>query len=218
MIKAIFFDFDGVIVESVDIKTAAFGKLFEQEGKDISERVVKYHLANTGVSRFDKFRFVYKKFLKRELDDAKFRLLCNEFSRLVTEEVIKAPYVKGAPEFLKKHFTDYIFFVVSATPQKEIEEIMAKRGIGHIFKKIYGSPTEKYLAVEDALMTYEIKPEEAVYIGDALSDYKAAKDNGISFVARIKNNERLFSVIDCVKVSDLVGLKEILNDLNGMKR
>lgn len=31
MIKVVFFDFDGVIVESVDIKTKAFAKLFEKE-------------------------------------------------------------------------------------------------------------------------------------------------------------------------------------------
>ncbi len=32
MIKAIIFDFDGVIVESVDIKTKAFARLFEHGG------------------------------------------------------------------------------------------------------------------------------------------------------------------------------------------
>ena len=52
MIKIIFFDFDGVIVESVDIKTKAFAMLFEHEGRDIANRVIDYHLKNSGVSRF----------------------------------------------------------------------------------------------------------------------------------------------------------------------
>lgn len=42
------FDFDGVIVESADIKTNAFAELFEREGKDAEEKVVEYHLKNAG--------------------------------------------------------------------------------------------------------------------------------------------------------------------------
>jgi len=46
MIKAIIFDFDGVLVESVDIKTKAFAGLFEHEGDSIVRRVVAYHIKN----------------------------------------------------------------------------------------------------------------------------------------------------------------------------
>lgn len=210
MIKAIFFDFDGVIVESVDIKTRAFGKLFEREGREISSRVMEYHLANTGVSRFDKFKFIYKNFLKRELSDPVFKSLCDEFSRLVMEEVIEAPYVDGAMEFLKKYFNDYLFFIISATPQEEMEAIIAKRGIEGIFKRIYGSPLEKGAAVKNALETYCINPVEAVYVGDAMSDYRAAKDNGVHFIARINNNEGLFKETACMKINNLTVLKETI--------
>ena len=55
MIKAIIFDFDGVLVESLDIKTRAFAKLFGPEGPDMAKRVVDYHLQNGGVSRYEKF-------------------------------------------------------------------------------------------------------------------------------------------------------------------
>ena len=85
MIKVIIFDFDGVIADSVDIKTKAFGELFEEEGGDIAGRVVDYHLKNTGVSRYDKFRYIYKNMLKRELSDEKFRELCSRFEALVAE-------------------------------------------------------------------------------------------------------------------------------------
>lgn len=212
MIKSVFFDFDGVIVESIDIKTKAFGKLFEREGKDISQKVVEYHLANMGVSRFDKFKYIYKNFLKRELDKATFKSLCDGFSRLVVEEVIRAPYVRGAEEFLTKYFKKYLFFVVSATPQKEIEEIIKSRGINDFFRKVYGSPASKGEAVKDVLTNYYIKPSEAVYVGDALSDYEASRANGLKFVARIKDNEKLFEGIACEKIEDLTGLDRIIKD------
>jgi len=69
MIKAIIFDFDGVLVESVDIKTKAFAGLFEHEGDSIVRRVVAYHIKNAGVSRFEKFRHIYKEMLDRELTE-----------------------------------------------------------------------------------------------------------------------------------------------------
>lgn len=63
-IDAIFFDFDGVILESVDIKGWAFGKLFENYPQHVDE-IVAFHFANGGMSRFDKFRYIYKKYLKK---------------------------------------------------------------------------------------------------------------------------------------------------------
>ena len=99
--KIIFFDFDGVIVESVDIKANAFGKLFKPEGEDVVGKVLSYHLDNTGVSRFEKFRNIYKKILRQQLKKEAFQDLCRRFSKLVLNEVVKTPYVEGAVEFLE---------------------------------------------------------------------------------------------------------------------
>ncbi|MCX5934210.1 MAG: hypothetical protein NTU99_05390, partial [Pseudanabaena sp. LacPavin_0818_WC45_MAG_42_6] len=49
---AIVFDFDGVLVESVDVKTQAFGTLYAEYGDLIVEQVKAYHLLHGGVSRF----------------------------------------------------------------------------------------------------------------------------------------------------------------------
>jgi phosphoglycolate phosphatase-like HAD superfamily hydrolase len=213
VIKAIFFDFDGVIVESVDIKTNAFAKLFENEGYDAVQKIVDYHVRNAGVSRYDKFRYIYQEILKRYLSDNEFEMLCDQFANIVVDEVVKAPYVKGAREFLGRYASEYKCFVVSATPQKEIEDIIQKRGISHFFSAIYGAPIKKSDAVRDILVKKDIKHISAVYIGDAISDYNAAKDNVINFIARIKNNESIFADIDCIKVKDLTNLREILEKL-----
>lgn len=213
MIKAIIFDFDGVIADSVDIKTKAFGELFEEEGGDISRKVVEYHLNNTGVSRYDKFRYIYKNMLKRELSDAKFNELCSRFEELVTLNVIKAPFIKGAKEFLERHSGEYACYVASATPQKEIEDIIREKGISSHFKGIFGAPFKKSDAVREIISKQTVKPEEALYVGDAMSDYTAAKDNGLKFIARINDNEGIFAAVDCLKIKDLSGLRSILDSL-----
>ena len=52
MIKAIFWDFDGVIADSVNVKTDAFYEMYLPYGKHIADKVRQYHLNNGGVSRY----------------------------------------------------------------------------------------------------------------------------------------------------------------------
>lgn len=222
MIKAIIFDFDGVLVESIDIKTNAFAKLFKTEGEDIVEKVVDYHLKNAGVSRFEKIKYIYQNMLKRDLSEKTFDDLCQRFSHLVVDEVVNAPYVKGAKEFLDRYSSKYMCFIASATPQDEIEEIIKRRHMMRYFKGVYGSPKKKGDIVREILDTYTLEynamsfnsvlsHQSFVYIGDAMSDYEAAMVNNVAFVARItEDNGLLFKGINCSKTNDLQNLHNII--------
>ena len=53
-IEAIFWDFDGVIKDSVEIKSDAFEDLFSPFGLNLSKKVRKHHENNTGLTRYDK--------------------------------------------------------------------------------------------------------------------------------------------------------------------
>ncbi|TAN45264.1 MAG: HAD family hydrolase [Nitrospirae bacterium] len=215
MVRVILLDFDGVIAESVEIKTKAFQKLFEDEGADVMEQVRDYHLQHGGVSRFEKFRYFYDEILKRPLSEKTFQDLCDRFSRLVIDEVVDSPYVSGAREFIEEYAIRCALFVTSATPQQEIEEIMRRRDLDRFFKRIYGAPKSKSDAVREIIKSEKISPGETVYIGDALSDYEAARDNNIVFIARIGNSEAeaLFRDLPCAKVTDLTCVRDIINAL-----
>lgn len=233
VIKAIIFDFDGVLAESVDIKTKAFTRLFEHEGERVVKEIVEYHIKNAGVSRFEKFGYIYKEILKKPLTDVDFQDLCNRFSQLVVDEVVNAPFVKGAKEFLENYSSIYDCYVASATPQEEMEKIVKRRQMSRYFKGIYGSPKKKGDIVREILATYTLRhaatsfhsvlsppssvlltqpsvlsPQSFVYVGDALSDYEAAKENNVAFIARIThNNGLLFKTVICTKIQDLQNLR-----------
>ena len=216
MIEVIIFDFDGVIAESVDIKTKAFAELFKKEGRAVESKIVEYHLANAGVSRYDKFRYIYKNILKRDLSDKEFNALCKRFAGLAMESVVVAPYVKGATAFLKDNAEIYDYFIVTATPQEEMDAILKKRGIAGFFIGVYGAPLKKADSVRSIVDREAVAPEKVVYVGDALSDYKAAKENNVNFIARVSQGVAVFSDIECVKIKDLSHLERALGKM-GLK-
>ena len=210
-IKAIIFDFDGVLVESVDIKTRAFARLFENEGPEEARKVVDYHIKNMGVSRFDKFRYIYSEILRKPLPEEQFKNLCERFSRLVVDEVVTSDWVPGARVFLEENHKQYALFVVSATPEEELKEIIHRREMEHYFMSVFGSPAKKSELIRNILNTNGYKRESTIFIGDAIADWEASQETSVNFIARIRSlEENPFSGLNITCMHDLTGLKECL--------
>jgi len=180
--KAVIFDWDGVITDSVGVKTEAYAQMFRKYGKEIEKKVVEYHLAHGGVSRFDKFRYFHKEFLGEEISEEKVQELSNEFSELVFQKVVDSPFIKGAVESIQKAYKQgLLLFVISGTPIEEIKLIADKKGLSSYFKEILGSPTKKEKWTEYILEKYALKPKEVLFLGDAEEDRLAAENNGVDF-------------------------------------
>lgn len=185
MIDLIILDFDGVILESVSAKTKAFSEVFSGEKPEDLKKIIDYHLENGGMPRFDKFRHIYAEILNKELTDEKIKELSENFEKIVKHEVINSPFVSGAEEFLSGILGKVPLYVVSATPQDEIREIVKEKGINSYFKGVFGSPETKASHIRKILEDTGVKPENAVFIGDAKNDWKAAVENKVRFIGRV---------------------------------
>ncbi|MDR2033852.1 MAG: HAD hydrolase-like protein [Helicobacteraceae bacterium] len=181
--KAIIFDWDGVITDSVNIKTEAFAEMFRPFGKEIEQKVVEYHLAHGGVSRFEKFKYFYEELLHRQLDEKRLGELCDCFSKLVFDKIVASNFIDGALETIKTaKANEALLFVISGTPTDEMIAIAKAKGIADYFTEILGSPTKKTEWVRHILLKYALQPTEAVFFGDAIEDYNAAIDNNVDFI------------------------------------
>jgi HAD superfamily hydrolase (TIGR01549 family) len=179
---AIVFDFDGVLVESVDVKTRAFAALYDPHGNDVVEQVVAWHLAHGGVSRYEKFRHFHRTFLGRALAPAEEAELGERFSALVEEAVIAADWVPGAREFLEGWHARLPLFVASGTPEEELLRIVARRGMTRFFSGVAGAPRKKGTILRDFLERSGVSPDRMLMVGDAMTDYEGAAEAGVPFL------------------------------------
>jgi beta-phosphoglucomutase len=211
-VGAVILDFDGVILESVGVKTRAFHELFSFRPDRVDE-IVDYHRRNTGVSRFDKFRYIYREILREPLPEEQFRWLSDRYADLVVDGVVASPFVPGAGEFLREFAGKLPLFVVSASPQEELESIIRQRSLARCFRKVYGAPTRKEDAIREILALTGTAPSRALFIGDAVNDLNAARAAGVRFAGRQPPEEPgRFTGLGGVEVAvpDLAGLARYL--------
>ena len=212
-IKYILFDFDGVLAESVNIKTEAFRQMYLTHGEDFAQKVVDHHLVNGGMSRYEKIKIYNAEWLGEEINQEKIQLLSRIFSDLVIDGVVNSKEVTGTSDFLNSSI-DYKKYIITGTPTIEIQSILERRNMNQFFEKIYGSPEKKDFWVKQILQDENILPQQCVFIGDALVDYNAARGNNITFILReTKEAENLFKNYRGYRINDLTPLNKILDEI-----
>lgn len=204
--KVLFWDFDGVIKESLDVKTEAFVKLFEEYGAEITERVRTHHLENGGMSRFDKFP-IYARWAGKDLSKEQVEEFSGRFSSLAFQGVLNSDWVPGVQEYLRRNRHNQIFILVSATPHEELLSLLDSLYLADCFYSVFGSPLSKYNAIAKSLVDLSIPTTDCLMIGDARADMEAAKANGIDFLLRRHHsNNMLFASYKGPSIRDFIGL------------
>ena len=189
--KAIIFDFDGVICDSVDVKTKAFASLYASYGPEIVQMVVNYHQAHGGISRFKKIQYFEEIFLNKKISENEVDEKANLFANLVKEKVINSNYLPGVFDFINSMSKVVPLFICTGTPESEIIEITEKKGINLFFKEIYGSPSDKKTIISNILNKYKFSSSDVIYFGDATTDQIATNAFDMPFIG-IRNNDTIF--------------------------
>ena len=181
-IQAIFWDFDGVIADSVNVKTSAFEALFAPYGDIILKQAIEHHKENGGISRVDKIDHCFRHFIGKPLTQSELNEQCELYSSQVKQKVVEAPLIPGAESVLKELHEVVPMFVISGTPEDELVDITDERNLSRYFRRVLGSPVRKPEHVRNLLAEFKLEATSCVFIGDAMTDFDAAETTGTHFI------------------------------------
>jgi phosphoglycolate phosphatase len=187
--SALLLDFDGVIVDSVALKTDAFRKIYARESPEKLAAMLDYQRSHGGVTRRLKFRYFESELFGRPVSDEGIEALSAAYTRLVHDAVLACPLIPGALAFLESALGKSTLHVVSGTPQEELEDIVRRRDLRRYFSSLHGAPVTKLGAFREIVNTGGHAPQRVLAIGDATTEYDAAITLGIPFLGVLPPNE-----------------------------
>lgn len=179
--STLIFDFDGVILDSNVIKEEGFRRLFLDYGEDKASKIVAYHRANGGLSRYHKIRYFFTDILGEQTDEETVNKLAVRFSD-ITMELLKNPAIKieDTLGYIRSVYKSKNLYIASASDEQDLVALCQHHGIDGLFQGIYGSPKTKTAIVKDIVS--EVVNADCVLIGDSSNDLSAAQSNNIAFI------------------------------------
>jgi len=184
-LDCVFFDFDGVIADSVDAKVHAFGELYRPFGEDVRAAVEAYQRAVPGETRYEKIPKFHRELLGVTLSAEDVASWCARLGDLVLDVVVESPLLPDVIDVLEELRSVGIpSHVVSGTPHDELAIILVRKRLGHYFRSVEGAPRRKEPIVEKLLDTYRLDPARCLFVGDAMTDYRCAAACSIPFLGR----------------------------------
>tara|TARA_Y200000002_G_scaffold361470_1_gene347612 strand:+ start:1775 stop:2428 length:654 start_codon:yes stop_codon:yes gene_type:complete len=200
--KIVFWDFDGIIKESLKVKEKTFLELFKNRKPSELKEIALYHRNNGGVSRVKKIKYFYKEIFNIDLPKDRLSELCAKFALLVENRVVNSRWAPGVKKILKNKKKDQLFYLLTGTPDNEIKNITKKLNIDNLFEAIYGYPNNKDKIVREILRNKMISSKNTLFIGDAKTDYNAAKLNKVPFVLRKNRYNSELQKIKSIEIID----------------
>ena len=183
-LSLIVFDCDGVLLESVDAKTRAFARIGRDFGQEAEDRLVLFHALHGGVSRREKFAWLYSEVLGRTITDAEQEALCTKFVDYCFDEIRICQMVPGVEEVLRTWHGRVPMYVASGAPHEELHIVLKERGLAHYFEGIFGSPPGKTVLLRNIVAATGADPSQTIMIGDSQTDLSAAEAVGTLFYGR----------------------------------
>lgn len=197
MKKIFFWDFDGVIMNSNEVRDFGFQQVLKDYPQDQVTELMNFHKLNGGLSRYVKFRYFFENIRNESISDGDILLWSKKFSDIMLQQLIDPILlIDETIKFIINNYKKYRMHVVSGSDQNELRFICTELGIAKYFKTIHGSPTPKNDLVTILMADNGYNSDDCILIGDSINDYDAAIKNQISFMAY--NNEKLNNLSNMV--------------------
>jgi len=192
-IRAVLFDFDGVIVNSEPLHFLAFNEVLKHENIDLSEQ--EYYGGMIGFDDRGAFKHIYQ-VRNIPLEPRVLLRLLTLKSEMVMDLIHKNHYaaLPGAAEFVRSLWRDYPLGICSGGLREEIEAMLEGVSLRDCFRTIVsaedvavGKPDPSgYLLATKLIgekINHNLRPEQCLVVEDAPTVIRSVKKAGFPTLA-----------------------------------
>lgn len=190
------FDWDGTLIDSLDIKVRNAGILFEQAFHLPRINVEAAYRRHSGIPRWQLFNAICRDNHLPPLDDDKYEQLSERFSA-ANRLALSDPQTPGlVPQdtwraLERLRLRGERLYVSSAAETDEIRAIAASLGLDKFFQEILGSSPGFGKGLQH--VAYVLQKETAardrvVFVGDEPADIRLGRQAGVRTIAKIGTN------------------------------
>ena len=203
------FDFDGTLVRSNGIKRDCF---YEAVADVLGATVI---LDDLFANRYRGDRYtLFGEVVGRLGSDLDPDALADRYGKLCRERIADAPEVPGAEAALVRlSQAGTRVYLISATPQRPLEQLVSDRGLARFFDLVLGAPIGKPAHLRRIIGECAITSDDIAMVGDGHDDQAAAEEIGCRFIAVTDQPTVPFGDVE-TSIPDLRNLMEVLGFAN----
>lgn len=201
--KAVFWDWNGTLLNDVDYSLACINNLLERRGmKTISKKKYKHVFTFPVKVYYEAIGFDFKKEAWAEV--------AMEYMTEYWRNMDNIKLYDEAISVLKANASMQMCqFLISAMENDKLNNMVRKRNLDHFFLVIKGienhyAESKSHLA-GDILEQYNLSSDEVVWIGDTFHDFEVASSLGIDtiFIAHGHQDAGILEKAGCIVLKDL---------------
>jgi HAD superfamily hydrolase (TIGR01549 family) len=198
-LKVFFWDFDGVLINSNEIRDQGFIEVLSEFPQIEVEQLLVFHRKNGGLSRYVKFRYFFENIRSESISEEEVKEWADRFSKKMKVLLVdEALLIEETISFIKELHKIYPMHIVSGSDGNELRYLCEALQIDKYFISIQGSPTPKKQLVSSILSEYGYDKGGCLLIGDSINDYEAAEYNGITFYGYNNPELRKFPYLESI--------------------
>lgn len=192
MIRVVVFDFDGTLADTNAIKSTCL----QRTVADLPGGPAALAAAQKiGGDRYKLFPEIVRRVspgADGAAADTQVRTLIDKYSRCCSKGIVSATERRGARQaIIALRARGLRLWILSATPDAHLREVLFRRGIVHHLNGALGSSISKEKGLLK-IMAHERVPRSAMLmVGDGPDDQRAARATGVKFVA-VMAEQRIF--------------------------
>ena len=202
--SVLIFDFDGVLVDTVEMKGELLAELLSDIKTATRDEVLEFHKAHPSLSAKKKIEFFLDRQFDRSVLDIEVESRLSEFRRQVLASNVWLR--EGFFDLLTRLFSNFELRICSAAAKAEVVEILTRNDALGFFTEIHCDVLDKGKNLtEQRLECSHAGKDVKSFVGDTGSDQAAAENAKIPFIGFLTPDS-----VACIRASSIEQFERLL--------